>query len=123
MSDTTQTSQHREAQTLTWTPKYRTSTCDEQVTITIDLPGVAKSDIKLNSQQQVIRVQAKRTHRVPENSENISFSKKPDLYELQLEVSKELDLDKVSAVHKLGVLTLTLPKQAAAATREISISE
>jgi HSP20 family molecular chaperone IbpA len=64
----------------------------ESIKIYMELPGVDKSDIQLNVAEQVVEIKAK------------NFSKTVEL------PTRNVDLEKVAANYKNGVLEVTIPK-------------
>jgi len=78
-----------------------------------DLPGVDPADLEVNVENNELTLKGKRTTGAAGSSE-VSF-------ERQFALPFAVDPSEVVAKHRLGVLTLTLPKAASAQKRKIAI--
>ena len=106
---------------MTVKPNYQVSNNDTGATISIDLPGVKKEDIKLISEQDSLKITASRNQEVPEDWQLINQASKPEIYELELSLNSDLNGASSEASFKNAVLTLNVSKHEAAKPREISI--
>lgn len=106
---------------MTVKPHYKISKNDTGATILIDLPGVAKENVKLTSEQDTLKVSATRLQNIPEDWQLINQAAKPESYELELEIDKTLNILAVEAKFENAVLALTISKHEASLPREISI--
>ena len=85
---------------------YRVEEKDNELQLSIDLPGVKAKDLSVQATGRDIKVTGKI------RGEDFKYS-----YVL----SKEYDPDTVSAIHEDGVLTLSFSKTAASKTRTVEI--
>ncbi len=106
---------------MTVKPNYNVSTTDNGATISIDLPGVKKEDIKLISERDSLKITAPRSQEVPESWQLINQSTKPENYELELNLHTDLNGADSEACFENAVLTLKVSKHEAVKPREISI--
>ena len=94
----------------------------EEVQVFVQLPGIAKNDVKIGLHDTVLTITAERKQ--PELKENeqwirneISYGK----FERTINLPYVVDTDKVSATHENGLLRITLPKHEVAKPKQISI--
>lgn len=94
----------------------------EQVHVLIELPGVAKEDVNVNVNDNVLTISAERKQ--PELKENeqwirneISYGK----FERSIDLPYSVDVEKVTATHENGILRIVLPKHENAKPKQISI--
>ena len=79
--------------------------------ISLDLPGVEKKDVEVNSSEGILTVTGDR--KGLKNAKNTSYAWEESQYGLfkrSFELSHLIQEDKIKASFKNGVLTLTLPK-------------
>lgn len=89
-------------------------------TIIADMPGADPDAINIQFEDAVLTLHApapKVSEEKPLYSEYESGE-----YERSFTVSQEIDTEKIDAAYKNGVLTLTLPKSAAAQPRKIKVT-
>lgn len=94
----------------------------DAVNVTVELPGVAKEDVKVTLHDGILTVTAERKQ--PELHEKeqwirneISYGK----FERSIDLPYPVVADKVAATHENGLLRISLPKAEEAKPRQISI--
>lgn len=94
----------------------------DEVNVVVELPGIAKEDVKVTLHDGVLTVAAERKQ--PELKENeqwvrneISYGK----FERSINLPYPVVVEKISAVHENGILRVTLPKAEEAKPKQISI--
>lgn len=94
----------------------------DNVILSLDVPGAFEKSLDLTIEKNTLHVFASRNEPEKEKSRRLYFgeSRNPD-YERAFILSQEIDRDKISAVFKNGVLTITLPKGAYAKTKKIKV--
>ena len=102
-------------------PTYTSKTNDEQLTLSIELPGVLKEDTTISSEANTLKVTAVRKHQIPDDWQLINQSPLTDNYQLTLELHKDLNLSLAKASFKNGILQLIVPKHEAMLPRKIDI--
>lgn len=79
--------------------------------IQADLPGIKKDDISIEINEDVLTISGERKYKNEEKGENFhkteSFFGK---FERSFSLSKDIDVNKISAEQKDGVLEILLPK-------------
>jgi HSP20 family molecular chaperone IbpA len=84
-----------------------------------DLPGVAKQDLDLRVENNLLTIRGKANHLAP--GEPIYREYGLVNFFRQFELNEKVDQSKISAELKHGVLTLNLPKAEAAKPRQIDV--
>ncbi|MGJ8655725.1 MAG: Hsp20/alpha crystallin family protein [Akkermansiaceae bacterium] len=106
---------------MTIKPNYKVTNTETGASISIDLPGVKKEDVKLTSERETLKVTAPRTQSTPEGWQLINQAAKPEGYELELELNPDLNVSAAEAKFENAVLTLSISKHESSLPREIAI--
>ncbi len=103
-------------ESATWTssPKVNLSETTELYEAKVELPGVKKEDIKVEFENSILSVSAKRPVKTAEGESTEEFSR-------SFTIPAGVDAGKVQAAYENGVLTLTLPKTPEAKLRNIEV--
>lgn len=94
----------------------------EQVTINVELPGVAKQDVVVNIKEGILSIKAERKR--PELQEKEQWVRNEISYgtfDRTIQLPYSVDVEKISAVHENGILTVVLPKHENAKPKQITI--
>ena len=86
--------------------EYRTEEKDNELHLSIDLPGVKAKDLSVQTTGRDIKVSGKL---------------RGDDFKYSYVLSKDYDPETISAIHEDGVLTLTFGKTSASKTRTVEI--
>ena len=92
----------------------------EAFMVEFDLPGVRPDSIDLDVERNVLTVRAERPAR-DNGAEEIASERPRGVFSRQLILGDNLDLDKVKANYRDGVLQLTIPVAERAKPRKINI--
>lgn len=92
---------------------------DDKLVVLADLPGVEKDNLRVNVEDDVLTIEGTPTHAPSATPlwreyEMVSFYR-------QFYISERIDIEKISAALKSGVLHLELPKAEKAKPRQIEI--
>jgi HSP20 family protein len=94
----------------------------EQVQVNVELPGVAKENVRVNVDDGVLTISAERKQpALKENEQWIRNEVSYGTFERSITLPYSVDVEKVSAVHENGVLSIVLPKHENAKPKQISI--
>lgn len=104
------------------TPAYGLTEIEDGYELIVHLPGVSKEGLELTAEDGAITVTGRRAWKQPEGWTAIYREANDTPYELVLNHDNIVDLDKVQAVLRDGVLHVTLPKAEAVKPRKISIN-
>lgn len=87
---------------------------DNEYFIEVEIPGVNKEDIKLNTTERGIEIKAekkKEKEKGGEEDEEYSYTKSYAGFYQNFDVPEDADLDNLEASYEKGVLTIKLPKK------------
>lgn len=103
-------------------PLYELVDNKEGFALTVYLPGVAKDGLQLTSENNLLRVVARRAWIQPEGWSTL-YSELPDApFELTLEHNHAIEIEKVHAELREGVLRVSLPKAEALKPKKIAVN-
>jgi HSP20 family protein len=86
-----------------------------------DVPGLTENDLDISVTGNTVTLRGERKVDVPEGYSEHRRERSAVSFAKSYQLPARVDSDKVSAVLKHGVLTLTLPKAAEAQPRQISV--
>ncbi len=95
---------------------------DQQIVVKLDLPGVDPNAIDLTVDEGVLVVRGERAEQEPE--ERVAWHARErwrGRFSRAIPLSSQVDVDRITANMKNGVLTVTLPKKTAGGARHIKI--
>ena len=92
------------------------------ITLTADLPGVAKDQLTLQVEADTLTIEGAVKLSLPEGMEPSHVEIDTPRYRRVFTLSKELDAEKVSAEFSQGVLKLRIPKAEHAQPRKVTIN-
>lgn len=100
-----------------FTPRVDVSETDQEVQITAELPGVEEKDVEVALTGDGITIKGeKREEKEGKGEEQYRLERSYGAFRRSFSLPSEVDADKATASFKKGVLTVTLPKSAQAAT-------
>ena len=88
--------------------------------VEFDIPGVDPDSIDLDVERNVLTVRAERAS-LPEETEAIATERPRGVFSRQLFLGDTLDLDRIEAAYRDGVLRLTVPVAEQAKPRKIEV--
>lgn len=92
---------------------------EEGLTLVADIPGAAKESLDVNMEKGILTISAPATRTMPGRPVFKEFETAP--YYRQFSIPEVLDHEKAAADYANGLLTLKIPKVAAAKPRKIEI--
>lgn len=93
------------------------------VLLTLDLPGVSKSDLKIETEGNLLHISGERKKATREEQDGTWYSERRyGRFERTFTLPETVDAGKIQANFRDGVLQVYLPKAEAARSREIPIS-
>ena len=105
----------------TFIPRADIFETEDDIYITLDMPGANESQIEVVLEQNVLNIRGMTSHDAPSGYELAYAEFHPGDYERSFRLSDQVDSDKIDAVYADGELKLTLPKAEVARTRKISV--
>jgi len=95
----------------------------DNVTVTVELPGVDKKDVSVTIHDGVLTISGERKQeKETKEGEYVRTERYYGRFERQVGLTQAVAADKVKAVCKDGVLTVTLPKAVEAKPKSIDIA-
>jgi len=108
--------------TPTVKPLYEVKETDDAYGLTVQLPGVAKDGLSITSEEGVLTIRGERGWKRPVSWTSL-YRESADLpFELALQHDNTIDVDKIHAEVRDGVLRVALPKTEARKPRKIAVS-
>ncbi len=102
-------------------PPVDVNETDEDIIVTLELPGVEKENIEITSVDNELSVQAKRSAG-PERDERVQKGERSyDLFKRTVKLPSGIKSEQAKAAFNNGLLTVTLPKENATIRNRISI--
>ncbi len=95
----------------------------QKITVVADMPGVDEKSVDVTLEKNTLTIRGFAREAGPENASLMYSEYVSGDYERSFIISSEVDRDKIEASMKDGVLTLRLPKAAAAVARKIQIKK
>lgn len=103
-------------------PAYDVKETAEAYALTVYLPGVTKDGLELTAEDGVFALRGTRTAKQPEGWTALYRETTDEAYALTFSHDNIIDVDKISAELKDGVLKVTLPKTEAVKPRKIAVA-
>lgn len=105
-------------------PALDVAETEQAYTVRLDMPGVAKEDVKVAVEGRQVSVQAERRHsEEKKEGERVVYRERSNAsYARRFRLPLEVDLAEAAAKLDQGVLTLTLPKRSARAGAQITVN-
>ena len=106
-----------------WYPNIDISESDKEYVVKAELPGVDKDNVKISLQENVLKLQGDKNQEKEEKNENYHrVERYYGAFERSVHLLNSVDVKKIKAKFKDGVLSINLPKTAEAKLKEIPIS-
>ena len=103
-------------------PVYDVKETDDAFGLTVHLPGVAKDGLEITAEDTTLRIVGRRGWKRPDTWTSLYRESSDAAFELVLTHQNSIDLDKVHAELRDGVLRLSLPKAEAVKPRKIAVN-
>lgn len=105
----------------TWRPRADIYETDDSVVVLAEMPGVAPDGTEVTLERQVLTIRGRIPEVAHEGYRQVYAEYGEGDYERVFTISEHVDRDGIKATQKDGVLTLVLPKAAAAKPRRIEV--
>lgn len=115
--------QGEEIATRTWTPPVDVRETEEAFIVSAELPGLSREDIDITLENNILRVAGERKLERDEKKDNYHrIERSYGAFTRAFAMPSQVDAERVQADFKDGVLTITVPKAAAARPKKIAIA-
>jgi HSP20 family molecular chaperone IbpA len=103
-------------------PLYEVKETDDAYGLTVQLPGVAKDGLSITTEEGMLTIRGERGWKRPAGWTSL-YRESSDLpFELALQHDNAVDVDKIHAELRDGILRVSLPKTEARKPRKIAVS-
>ena len=103
-------------------PAYDIQESDDAFSLTVQLPGVAKDGLELTAEEGQLRLVGRRAWKQPEGWTALYRESADVPFELVLTHDHAIDVEKIHAEVRDGVLRASLPKAEALKPRKIAVT-
>jgi len=103
-------------------PLYEINETPEAYGLTVQLPGVAKDGLSITAEEGALTIRGERNWKRPSGWTSLYRESSDFPFELTLEHENAVDLDKIHAEIRDGVLRVALPKTEARKPRKIAVA-
>jgi len=103
-------------------PRYNVNGNTDAYEVRVEMPGVPKSGVKLDLEDNILTVRGERVSTVREGMKALHRELSPLNYLLRLRLNTPVDEEKMTAKLEDGVLSITLPLRQTAKPRQIVIN-
>ena len=103
-------------------PRYTVATVEEAFEIEVELPGVTKSGLSIDLEEDILSIRGERSGAMPETWKPLHRELSGLNYQLRLRVTTPVDAEKIVAKLEEGILKVTLPVKATAQPRRIEVA-
>ena len=95
---------------------------DDKYVINAEIPGLEKEDIKIDVKDGALSLSGEKKYEEKKEDENyIRVERRYGKFERRFNLPENVDVEKVSANYKNGVLEVTLPKKEEAKPKQIDV--
>lgn len=110
-----------EGQNRIWAPPVDLFESEEGVTLKLDLPGVDRTTLEVNLNQDELRISGTRPWQAPETGKCLHAERLHGQFHRSFRIGIPVQSDRVEASYQDGVLTVTIPKAEAARPRKVEV--
>lgn len=111
----------RTRERATFVPRADIYETDENVVVTVDMPGASEETIDISLEKNILTINAVSTHGAPDGYALAFAEFEAGDYERSFRLTDRIDREAIEAVYQDGVLKLILPKAEEAKARKISV--
>jgi HSP20 family protein len=105
-----------------WCPLLDVAETDNEVTASVELPGLDKDDIKVSIEDDVLTVTGEKKQETTEDGKNFKkVERSYGYFKRSVKLPSSVDPGKVRAGYKDGILKVTMPKLESKKPKEIAI--
>lgn len=107
---------------MPWRPLADVSETKDGFSVKVELPGMKQEDIAVSMEENVLSVKGERKHETETNEEDYSrIERVHGAFERQFTFPATVDMDRIHATYRDGVLEIRLPKKEEAKPKTVKI--
>ena len=105
-----------------WMPKIDISETETEFIVNAEIPGMTKDDIKITMTDGLLTLSGEKKHEHEDKKENYRLVERSfGAFRRSMRLPENVDVDKIDASYKEGVLTITVPKPESVEAQKIEI--
>ena len=105
-----------------WTPALDLHQSNDNIVAVVELPGMRKEDIEISLQDGTLIISGERKEETSQENGATRTERSTGKFRRSISLPTRVDVNKVSATYKDGMLTVTLPKAEDAKPKQIQIN-
>jgi HSP20 family protein len=105
-----------------WTPALDLYQNNDNVVAVVELPGMRKEDIEISLQNGTLTISGERKSETTDGEKAERTERVTGKFRRSVTLPTRVDVEKINASYKDGVLTVTLPKAEEAKPRQIQVN-
>ncbi|PYJ07402.1 MAG: heat-shock protein Hsp20 [Verrucomicrobia bacterium] len=106
-----------------WTPALDLYQNNDNIVAVVELPGMRKEDIELSLHDGTLTISGERKEEASQENGNATRTERSTgKFRRSITLPTQVDVNKITASYKDGILTVTLPKAEEAKPRQIQIN-
>jgi HSP20 family protein len=107
---------------MAWTPAVDISEHDDEYLVKVELPGVNKEDVKITLESNILTIRGEKKQEKETKNENYHrVERNYGSFQRSFTLPTVVKSDKIDAVYKDGVLSISLPKAEEAKPKQIEV--
>jgi len=105
-----------------WTPAVDITEQDDQYSVKVELPGVNKDDVKITLESNILTIRGEKKQEKEEKEKNYHRVERTyGSFQRSFTLPTVVKSDKIDAIFKDGILTISLPKAEEAKPKQIEV--
>jgi HSP20 family protein len=105
-----------------WTPALDLYQTNDDVVAVVELPGMRKDDIEISLHDGTLSISGERKDEVAEGDKATRTERLVGKFRRSIALPTRVDVNKVNASYKDGILTITLPKAEEVKPKQIKVN-
>ena len=105
-----------------WTPALDLYQNNDNIVAVVELPGMQKDDIEISLQDGTLIISGERKEETSQENGATRTERSTGKFRRSITLPTRVDVNKVNAMYKDGILTVTLPKAEEAKPKQIQIN-
>lgn len=106
----------------TWTPAADIAELENEYLVKLELPGVNKDDVGITVESNILTIRGEKKFEKDEKKDNFHrIERTYGSFERSFTLPSTIRTDKIDAVYKDGILTVSLPKAEEAKPKQIEV--
>jgi len=105
-----------------WAPALDLHQSNDNIVAVVEVPGMRKEDIEISLQDGMLIISGERKEETKQENGSTRTERYTGKFRRSITLPSRVDVNKVNATYKDGILTVTLPKAEEAKPKQIKIS-